>query len=812
MSDLLQDLKFGIRTLAQSRGFTTVALATLAIGIGGNTAIFSFVNGVLLKPLPYPDTDRIVRVMEKPPGGGTNGIATLNFLDWQRDNTVFEHLSAQRGATFTLTGVEEPVRLRGLQVSARYFDIFGVRAAHGRTFADGEDALGRNQVVVLSHATWHAQFGGEPDIVGRVLQLDGEPHTVVGVMPEGSAFDRGATQVWKPLAFRPENMTRNFHWFGAVARLKPGVSVEQARAEMETIGARIAQAYPEFKKGWSVALDPYASVIVGDQLKRSLQVLLAAVAMVLLIACANLANLSLARGIAREREVAIRASLGAGRGRLVRQFLTESLLLSLTGGLLGLALGYGLMRALKLAVPEFSLPREAVVAVDGRVLLFTLGLALLTGIVCGLFPAWQATWPNLAGAMKEGSAGAGTGRAGHGVRTTLVVVEVALAFVLLAGAGLLLRTFDRLQRVDLGFDSTNVITAGLPLAERQIATPDQLHAYLRRLREEIGAVPGVRDVAFTSALPMRGWGYGMPFHRAEQAGVDRAARQAAFFKMVSPSYFSALGLRLLKGRGLDDRDVKGATPAAVINESMAKRYFPGEDPLGKRIMIEELRYGKTELGPDIPWEVVGVIADERVDRVDARNPSSGLYVTIEQSPQGAQSLVVRGLLPAAQLQAAIRRAVAAANKDQALPDMKTLDRIKAESLGDSRLRTTLLGIFAVVALLLASIGIYGVVAHGVAQRTREIGIRAALGAAPAQILALVLRGGMTTVVLGLLIGVAGVFGFMQLLSTLLFGVGERDPLTLATVGATLALVAFVACYIPARRATRVNPIVALRAN
>ena len=560
MSEFFEDLNYACRTLLKARAFTAIALATLALGIGGNAAIFSFVSGVLLKPLPYDHPERIVRVLEKPPGGGTNGISTLNYLDWVKENTVFEAMAAQAGGGVTLTGVDVPVQLRSSRVSVQYFEVFAVKAELGRTFAAGEDVLGQHRVVVLTHSLWQSQFGGDRGIIGRTIQLSGEPYTVIGVLPGGGQFDRGYTQIWRPLAFAPENMTRNFHWFSTYARLKPGVTLEQARAEMDRIGQRIAHAYPDIKKGWSVAVDSFAAVIVGPQLRSSLYVLLAAVGMVLLIACANLANLSLTRGLAREREVAIRASLGASRGRLIRQFLTESVLLSAGGGVLGLAFGYGMMLALKFALPPFSLPREAEVAMDGRVLLFTLALAVITGVVCGLFPALQATRLDLANAMKQGSSGAGHGRARQGARTALVVTEVALAFVLLTGAGLLLRTFDQLQKVALGFDPTNVITAGLPISDKQLPTADAMNAYLRRLADGIAAVPGVREVAFSSALPLRGWGYGMPFHRADREVADRAGRPACFFKMVSPSYFRALGISTLMGRGLTERDVKGSPP------------------------------------------------------------------------------------------------------------------------------------------------------------------------------------------------------------------------------------------------------------
>ncbi|HEY0945362.1 MAG TPA: ABC transporter permease [Opitutaceae bacterium] len=810
MSALLHDLRFGYRNLAKSRGFTLVALATLAIGIGANTAIFSFVNGVLLKPLPYAEPERIVRVLEKHPSGGPNGISTLNYLDWARDNTVFEHIAALTGELLTLTGTEEPVQLRSARVTAQYFEIFGIRPALGRAFARGEDQAGREKVVVLTHALWQSQFGGATDIIGRSLLLDGEPHTVIGVMPRGSAFERNWPQLWRPLVFTPDRMTRDFHWFGAVAQLKPGVTLEQARANMDAIGARIAQDHPASNKNWGVVVNQLAETVVGPQLRQSLYVLLGAVAMVLLIGCANLANLSLARGLAREREVAIRASLGAGRWRLVRQFLTESVLLSVVGGLLGLGLGFAMLKGLQATLPSGYLPSEAVVTIDGRVLVFTLTLAVLTGIVFGVFPAWQATRPDLANAMKQGSAGSGTGRSRHRVRSALVVAEVALAFVLLTGAGLLIRSFARLQTVDTGFDPTYVVSAGLPMSEKRFPTTESFQAYLEQITAAVAAVPGVRDVALTSSVPMRGWGYGMPFQIADQPTVDVANRPSCYFKMVSPSYFQTLRIRLIRGRTLSERDVKGSPPALVINETMARKHFADADPLGKRLLIQEIAFGKPQLGPDVPWEVVGIVADEKVGDLDDKDPSPGVYVTHAQSPQLAQALLVRGATDPTLLQRAIQQAVYSVNKDQALTSMMTLEQIKIESLGPNRFRSLLLGLFASVALLLASIGLYGVVSYSVAQRTREIGIRAALGANTGNILGLILRGGMTMVVTGLLLGAIGVFALTRLLSSLLYGVGERDPATIAGVAAILASVALVACYLPARRATRVDPIIALR--
>jgi putative ABC transport system permease protein len=810
LRELVQDLRFGWRTLRKSPGFTSVALATLALGIGANSAIFSFVDAVMLKPLPYSEPDRIVMVLEKPPGGDHNGISTLNYLDWANQNAVFEYMAAQTGGSVTLTGVEEPVQLNGMRVSADYFRVFGVNAALGRTFARGEDEEGHNNVVVLSHAFWQNQFGGDPAVVGRTLLLDGKPTTVIGILPKGSAFDRGWPQIWRPLAFAPENRTRNFHWMGAVAKLKPGVTLEQARANMDTIGGRIAKDFPESNKGWGVAVDPLVDMIVGKELKKSLWVLLAAVGMVLLIGCANLANLMLARGMARDREVAIRAALGAGRGRLIRQFLTESVLLSTIGGVLGLALGYGLMTGLKHILPQYSLPSEANVTMDARVLLFTLAIALLTGIICGIIPAVQSTRPDLVTGMKQAGSGASASRSRHRIRTTLVITEVALAFVLLTGAGLLLRSFARLQDVDTGFTATNVLTMHLPLPQQRFTNPESMLNYLREVRRGIETLPGVREVAFTSALPMQGWGYGMPFQRADQPVVDPANRKACFFKMISPSYFAAIGLRMLKGRALNEQDTKGAPPVCVISDTMRKKYFGNDDPVGKRLLVEEIAFNKTELGHEIPWEIVGVVADEKLGALNDKDGSPGMYVPLEQSPQLFLSILVRSDSEPALLHQPIRAAVKKINPDQSLPEMKSLAQIKTESLGSSRLNTLLLGVFATLALLLAAIGIYGVISYSVVQRTREMGIRAALGATSGDILQLVLGHGMSAVVVGLVIGTGAVFGLTRLITSLLFGVGEHDPATLVSVGLILAFVALVACYLPARRATKVNPVIALR--
>ena len=810
MNEILQDLRFGQRTLMKSPGFALVALATLGIGIGANAAIFSIVNGVLLKPAPFKELDRMVQVLEKPPGGGRNSISTLNYLDWEKQNTVVEYIPAQRWGTVSLTGVETPVQIPCEQVRVHFFDVFQGTARIGRLFAPGEDEVGRDHVAVISNSFWVAQFGSDPGVLGRTMILDGEPYTIIGVMPPGR-FDLTATKIWRPLSFPPENMTRDFHWFSAWALLKRGVTLEQARTQMDALGSRIAHDYPKSNKGWGIAIDSFSSILVVQDLKQSLSVLIGAVGMVLLIACANLANLTLARGISREREVAIRAAIGAGRGRLVRQFLTESLLLSVGGGALGLLLAYAGLAIMKTTMPAGTIPPNLQVEMDGRVLFFVLGLSILTGVLFGIVPAFKATRTDLTNSIKQGGSGASPSHSSKRFRGTLVVAEVALAFVLLAGAGLLIRSFFRMQTVETGFDSTNVVTAILPISDRRFHSATEFKLYVHQLSEAVAAVPGVRDVALTSALPMEGWGYGMPFQIVGATPLDTANRPDCFFKMVGPSYFRTLGIRLAKGRLLNEHDDKGAQPATVINETMAKKYFANDNPVGKRILVEEIAFAQTKLGPEIPWEVVGVVADEKIGGLGSNNDySPGMYVTIDQSPQTYQSIVVRGQTNSTLLQRSIRDAIHGVNRDQVVDDMKTLEQIKVESVAGERFRSILMGIFAAVALLLAAIGLYGVISYSVMQRTREIGIRSALGANPANIRWLVLRNAMTLTALGLLLGVAGALGLSRFLSSMLFNTGKYDPETFAAVGAILALVALLACLIPARRAMKVSPLVALR--
>ena len=809
MSLWLKELRHSVRTLRQSPGFTAVAILTLAIGIGANTAIFSFVDAMLLKPLPYPESDRIVRVMEKPPRGARNGISTLNFLDWQRDNTVFDFMSAQTGDAVTLTGGSEPIQLRGALVSAGYFKVFGAEPELGRTFLPGEDELGKHHVAVISHAVWASQFGSDPSIVTRTVLLNNEPHTIVGVLPARSAFDRAPVQIWRPLAFRPSNMTRDFHWMISFARLKDGVTLAQARANMDAIGKRIENDFPASNKGWGVVVEPYAETLINPQARTIILLLLSSTGFLLLIGCANLANLALARGVSREREVVVRASLGAGRWDLIRQFLTENVLLSICGGLFGLAIGYGLMKAMGLMLPPFTLPREVNASIDARVLLFALIVSIATGMLFGMAPALQATKPDLAAAMKEEGRGSSGGAGRRRLRDSLIVAEIALAFMLLVVSGLMMRSFLGLLNIDAGFDSNNLLTMRLPVTIEQFPEPEQMNRYLREVRTAVEAVPGVRETAYSCAAPMQGTCYGMPMQVASKPRVDVANRDGGFYKVVSPSYFSALGIKPIKGRLLADTDTSNSPPVLVMNERLANRYFPKEDPIGQRILIQKIVPGKTELGDDIAWEVVGVIGDEKIGGPEDVQ-SAGVYVSNEQTPVYGMVLNIRASVNPLTLQQPITAAIRSVNKDQAISDIRSVDQIRDQSMGGRRLVSVLLGTFATVALVLAGLGIYGVISYNVAQRTREMGIRAALGATERSLLRLILDRGVRLTLVGLAIGTGGAIALTRLMATLLFGVGARDPLTMVSVGVILAGVAIIASYVPARRATRVDPVVALR--
>ncbi|MGE0704606.1 MAG: ADOP family duplicated permease [Vicinamibacterales bacterium] len=826
LTGLAHDVRYAVRSLRRTPGFAVAAILTLALGIGANTAIFSVIRAVLLRPLPYADADRLVRLSEQWPNfSGPRPVSMRNYLDWAAQNTAFEQMVAVSWGDVTVGDGAQPVYVTGSLVSPAYFDVFGLRAALGRTFAanDGEPASER--VVVISHRLWVSQFGADPAVLGRAVRLDRQIHTIVGVMPPQTGLEFFEIQLWRPLTFDvlPPRGGRQLRY--AVAKLKNGVTHAQARAEMTAIADRLAREYPESNKGYGIVVEPYPRPI-GLNVEPSLYVLFAAAVVVLLIACANLANLALVRGGARAREVAIRTALGASRARLIRQFLTEHLLIAAGGVVGGVGLGYVLLHTMMRLIPTSGLratfPPDTTVVMDAPVWLFALGVCLMSGIAFGLAPAVAATSVSLTDAIKtEGGPGISAGRGQRRVRQVVAAAEVALAFVLLTAAILLIRSFDTLtDRVASGYESTNVLTAGLPTAPTRFESGEALNAYLDEIARRIHALPGIRDVAFADALPTQGTPYGARFQLADQPLIDQLSRPNAGFKVVSPSYFRAVGLRLVAGRALGDNDRQGSPLVVVINESLARAAFQGMDPVGQRILLRRfpIQSGATVSGPgrqtvvsfDLVWTIVGVVADESVSPF-ARAFEPAMYATREQYPRSNLALVVRTTRDPETVQDSVRRTVAAFDHDQALSDLKTLDLLKAEDVAPDRLRSILLGAFAVVALGLAAIGVYGVMAYAVALRTREIGIRAALGASKANLLALVVRQGMSIVVLGLGTGFATALVVTRLLEDFLYGVGAWDPVTMAAAACLLTALVLMACYFPARRASWLDPLVALRA-
>lgn len=805
-----QDLAYAWRMVRRSPGFTLFATLTIALGLGANAAIFSLVDGVLLKSLTYPEPERIVQLWEKPPRGLRNGISGANYIDWSRQSQSFTAMAAQTGASMSFSpasgsgGGTEPRSLRVAMVSAPYFEVFGTTAALGRTFARDEDQLGHEKVVVLGHRLWLNLFGGDPTIVGRDIILDGTPYTVIGVLPGSSTFDRRSSDLWIPLAF-PANPARDYHYLSAVARLKPGVSVEQAQAEMSAIAGRIAALYPAIKKDWGATVDRYVDRVVGPQMHLMMRVLMSAVAAVLLIACANLANMLLARATLRSREIALRLALGAHRKRVIRMLLTESLMLAFFGGALGVALGYGLLRWIQSILPPFYFPPEADISMDGRVLLFLAAVSLLTSIAFGLAPALRASRRDAADALKEGGRANSAGRWDVYTRHVFVALQVAAAFILLAGAGLLLRSFQRVLDVDTGYQTEGIVAAYLPLPMERNPEATSLSQYVRQILDEVKAVPGVEEAAVASAIPLRGWGDGMPFRMPEKP--DEIVGTG--FKIVTPEYFKALGLRVVAGRLLDERDTAGSVPVVVVNESFVRRYSPDKEPIGRRIMVERILPTRRGLGPMTAWEIVGVVADEKASGLENLT-DVGAYASFTQNPVVGLGLVARGSGDPAMLIKSLQAAAARVNKFQVLDRPMTVAQLKADSTVGRRLPTYLLAGFAVLALLLACAGIYGVLSFVTANRTQELGIRAALGASQGDIIRTVLRSGTVPVLVGLVVGVAGAMWLSRFMQAMLFQVSPIDPASLTSVAAIFLIVAFLACFVPAWRASRIDPMAALR--
>jgi predicted permease len=806
METLWNDIRFGLRNMRRTPVTVGAALLALALGIGANTAIFSVVNGILLDPLPFPDPDRIVLVWESNPAQGfpTFPAASQNWLDWRQQNQVFQTLSAADPGRVTLTGRGDPEVLRVGKVSADFWPTFGIAAMPGmlgRTFTAQEDTPANHHVIVLGNGLWKRRFGGDPGVVGRSLTLDGESYTVVGVAPP-KLETPSHSELWMPLAIDPAKANRLGHNLLVIGRLKPGVSLERAKTEMKGVAARLSRQFPPSNEGWGTSL-----VLFKDQLVQSIRpallVLVAAVAAVLLIACLNVANLLLVRMASRERELAVRTALGAGRGRLVRQMLTESVLLALGGGLLGLLLALWGTPAL-VALGGSKIPRADAIGIDWKVLAFTLAVSIATGLVFGLLPALQGSGNHLNESLKEGGRAVAGGARGRLARQLLVLAEVAVALVLLVGAGLLIKSFSRLHAVDPGFRPEGVLTLDLAPPAFKYKKPEQQLAFYRELLARVAVLPGVDQVGTAFPLPLASSGMILVYTVAGRPIPRMQDSPSSNVRWVSPGFFQALGVRLLKGRVFDDRDTVSSPPVAVVNRSFATKVWGGEDPIGKRITFEDPHQ------KDARWlTVVGVVGDVRHQSL-SEEPGGEVYNAQLQDPMPNATLVVHTKSDPRALAGPIRRQVQALDRDLPIDQVRTMPEIVEASLAPNRFNTVLLGIFAGLALLLAAVGVYGVVSYTVTQRTHEIGIRMALGAQGEDVLGLVVRQGMALVLAGLAVGLGCALVATRQLASLVYGVSTKDPWTFVTVALTLAGVALAANFLPARRATRVDPLTALR--
>jgi putative ABC transport system permease protein len=804
MDYLRQDLQYAVRRLFKSPGFTLVAVFTLALGIGANSAIFSVVNGVLLKPLPFPESERLMGVYHVTEGQRAV-MSGPNFTDVMHAATSFENAAAANTGRVILTGEGEPSRLQEADVSASLFNVLRARPELGRTFNADENTPGKTDVAILSHALWEQRFGSDPKVIGRMIKLDGVSKQVVGVMPRGFDYPEGR-QVWLPLDYDQNFVTKQRGaWFlRVIARLKPGVTPGQATAEVETIGRNLARQYPDANAEIGMTAFPLLEAMVGD-IRRAVLVLLGAVAFVLLIACTNVANLLLARAAARESEMAVRTALGAGRGRLVRQLLTESVLLSLFGAAFGLLLAVWGVELLVSLKPE-GIPRLDNVRIDATVILFTIGIGVVTGVLFGLVPAFTTT-RGLSASLKEGGRGAVTGRGATRVRGVLVVAELALAVMLLAGAGLLMRSFMKLQAVDPGFRPEQALTFELTLPDARYAEDPARIGFFDQLLPRLRALPGVRSAAAVMGLPLSGLDFIISFEVEGRPPVPPAQQPAMQVRVATPNYFSTIGVPIVRGRGFTDDDRLGTQKVVVITEAAARQFFPGEDPIGRTI---KLGWGRGPGKPRAGGMVVGIIGNMRDQGLSEANPPQ-IYMPLRQWPVSFMAVVMKTAVPPASLAEAARSQVLAIDPNLPLSNVSTLDAIVAKSISQQRFYMLLLAIFAGVALVLAAIGIFGVLSYAVSQRTREIGIRMALGAQGGSVIGLIVRQAMLLVVAGVTAGTILALFLSQTMSKMLFSITPSDPTTFVSVAAVLAIVALFASYLPARRATRVDPIVALRA-
>jgi putative ABC transport system permease protein len=804
MEALLQDIRYSARTLLKKRGFTVVAVLTLALGIGANSAIFTVVNAVLLRPLPYEGADRLVMINQTRPHAQKDdgNVSDANFLDFKNRNDLFESMAAEVYWNFNLTGGDQPVRIEGAKVSASFFSVLKTSPEMGRAFSEEEDRPGSDDVVVISHRVWESQFGADPGALGRSVIIDTRPTTVIGIMPRDFNYPTHKTDMWKPVAFDPNNLTRGMNMYRVIARLKPGATVEQASSQVEAIAARLAQEHPEDNAGVGARVVSLYEQTVGD-IRPAFLILLGAVGLVLLIACANVANLMLARSAAQSREVAIRTALGASRLRLIRQLLTESMLLAVAGGALGLLLALWGVDFLIALSPE-DIPRVSEISTDARALLFMLGVSLLTGVIFGLAPALQSSKVDLHACLKEGGRGSTAG-SGHRLRKALVVAEVAIALVLLVGAGLLIKSFVQLRSLDTGYDATNLLTLPVWLSSPRYEEPQPQADFARQASERIRSLPGVEAVGAALFLPLGGAQGNVDVMAEGRPPAERGQEPQGSINIVTPGYFGAMGIPLLAGRDFTEQETRDSAAVAIINEAMARELWPGEDAVGKRAAL-----GEPESQDDY-LTVVAVVKDVRQATLN-EEPKPEIYLSYLQSPVAfpLMTLVVRTADSPASLVNPVRAEILAVDKDLPVYDVKTMEERLWDSVETERFQLLLLTIFAGVALALAAVGIYGVISYSVSERTHEIGIRMALGARQSSVLKMVLGQGLTLTLAGVAIGVGLALAATRLIAGLLYGVSATDPVTFVGVSALLVMVAALACFVPARRATKVDPMIALR--
>jgi putative ABC transport system permease protein len=801
---LFQDLRFGLRMLRKNPGFAAIAVLTLALGIGANTAIFSAVNAILLRPLPFPDAGRLMMVWHTPPQKSFPGVARFvvspaNYLDWRSQNDVFDQMAAIGFRSFNLTGIGQPESVTGVAVSANFFSALRVRPSVGRGFVADDDQPGRGNVVVVSYGFWQSHFGSNENILGKTIMLDEQSYVIIGVMPPKFDFPSRA-QLWMPLAWTDkQRAVRENHNYFVIARLKSGVDKEKAQAEMDAISDNLAHQYPTDDAGWGAVVVPLRDSLVSS-VRSELLVLLGAVAFVLLIACTNVANLTLARALGRRKEIAIRTALGASSGRVMRQVLSETVLLSVIGGALALLLAHFVTDAIAAFLgPLLLLSVE--IGLDGWVLGFTLAISILTGLIAGLAPSWHLTQLNLIASLKQGLGKTDSDSGGDRVRNVFVVAEVALSLSLLVGAGLTIRTLYLLQGVNPGFDPHNALIVPLAISDAKYPSADQQASFFNKVLEGVRALPGVESAGAVDGLPFKG-GSMQPVVAEGQPVVPMADQPEVAVRLITPGYLSAMRIQLERGRDLTEADKAKSQPVILLSDAFAKRFWPHENPIGKHVTLTFV--------PGPSREVVGVVGDVKLDGLDVTRPVETIYEAMSQNAQTRMVLTVRTSSVPRSLISAVTDTVHNVDPDEPLVGLASMESIVDESLGKQRLNVLLLAAFAGLALLLAAIGIYGVQSYAVRQRVREIGIRIALGSQRSDIFRLVLGQGLKLALIGICIGLAASLALTHLMASQLYGLTATDPLTFGGVAIVLAFVALLACYIPARRASRMNPMVALR--